>query len=591
MPAAPPGVSSVTPAQRDRSAAFSAPLSAPQRHWVDSTLASLTLRQRVAQMVWIWVLGDYTNSADSTYADDLQLVADERIGGLTMSFGSPIEVAAKVNSLQRAATVPLLVSSDLEPDLGRLVGGSFLPSLMSAGSATILPTNMAIGATGRPEEAFEVGRIVGQEARGVGIQVAFAPVVDVNNNPANPVINTRSFGESPGDVARLSAEFIRGVQSQGVAATAKHFPGHGDTDTDSHLALPIVKSSRTRLDSVELVPFRAAIAAGVAAVMSAHIALPAMGEPTTPATLVPQVITGLLRDTLGFGGVIFTDALTMEAVGKGYSVEQSAVLAIQAGADVLLKPTSATAAIDAVVAAVGRGDITASRIDQSVRRLLELKVRTGVVAARYADLDSLRATVGAPAHWQVARRIAAEAVTCLRNPSAGKDGIPLLPGVRAHIISYAPDAELVAGRAFEAELRALRPDVTVTHISPRTGKEALQAIAALFRPADAVVVTTHVRTIEGVGRFAIAPQVAAWIEELASLRPVIVIASGNPYVIRQFPHVSSYLVTYGIDPSLEQAAARILVGAGHARASGVAPISLPGFFSRGDGGACTTPAS
>ncbi len=542
-------------------------------------------------MVWIWVLGDYTNSADSTYADDLQLVADERIGGLTMSFGSPIEVAAKVNSLQRAATVPLLVSSDLEPDLGRLVGGSFLPSLMSAGSATILPTNMAIGATGRPEEAFEVGRIVGQEARGVGIQVAFAPVVDVNNNPANPVINTRSFGESPGDVARLSAEFIRGVQSQGVAATAKHFPGHGDTDTDSHLALPIVKSSRTRLDSVELVPFRAAIAAGVAAVMSAHIALPAMGEPTTPATLVPQVITGLLRDTLGFGGVIFTDALTMEAVGKGYSVEQSAVLAIQAGADVLLKPTSATAAIDAVVAAVGRGDITASRIDQSVRRLLELKVRTGVVAARYADLDSLRATVGAPAHWQVARRIAAEAVTCLRNPSAGKDGIPLLPGVRAHIISYAPDAELVAGRAFEAELRALRPDVTVTHISPRTGKEALQAIAALFRPADAVVVTTHVRTIEGVGRFAIAPQVAAWIEELASLRPVIVIASGNPYVIRQFPHVSSYLVTYGIDPSLEQAAARILVGAGHARASGVAPISLPGFFSRGDGGACTTPAS
>lgn len=541
-------------------------------------------------MVWIWVLGDYSNASDSTYAEDLRLVADAQVGGLTMSLGSPIEVAAKINAFQRAAVVPLLISSDLEPDLGRLVGGAFLPSMMSAGSATILPSNMAIGATGRPEEAYEAGRIVGKEASAVGIQIAFAPVVDVNNNPANPVINTRSFGESPTDVARFSAEFIRGVQTEGIAATAKHFPGHGDTDTDSHLALPVVKSSRSRLDSVELVPFRAAIAARVAAVMSAHIALPAIGEATTPATLAPQVLTGLLRDTLQFTGVVFTDALTMEAVGKGYPVEKSAVLAVQAGADVLLKPTSATAAIDAVVAAVERGDITPDRVEQSVRRLLELKVRTGVSSARYADLDSLRAIVGAPAHWAVARRIAAEAVTCLRNPPGGKDGIPLAPGVSARVVTYAPDAELMAGRAFEAELRALRPDVSVTRISPRTAKEALQAISAALRPGDAVVVTTHVRTIEGVGRFAIAPQVASWIDELASTRPVIVIASGNPYVIRQFPHVSSYLVTYGIDPSLEQAAARILVGSGQARATGVAPISLPGLFSRGDGGACTSPS-
>jgi beta-N-acetylhexosaminidase len=216
-------------------------------------------------MMMVWVLGDYTNAREPGFLNIVQQVERDGVGGLVMSLGSPVEVAAKVNYLQRRARVPLLVASDVEPNLGRLEGGVFAPSLMSGGTATVLPSNMAIGATGRDEDAEAAGRIIGIESLAIGIHMAFAPVVDVNNNPSNPVINVRSFGENPQQVARLSAAFVRGVQGVGVAATAKHFPGHGDTDVDSHLGLPVINVPRARLDSVELVPFVATVGAGAAA--------------------------------------------------------------------------------------------------------------------------------------------------------------------------------------------------------------------------------------------------------------------------------------------------------------------------------------
>ena len=529
-------------------------------------------------MVMLWVLGDYAHVEDSTFADVRRAVAQDRIGGVIMSLGSPIEVASKVNSLQRLATVPLLVASDLEPGLGRLVGGTFVPTLMSAGSATVFPSNMAIAATGDVRAAEEVGRIIGREARAVGMHLAFAPTVDVNNNPANPVINTRSFGEDPQRVAELSAAFVRGMQAEGVAATAKHFPGHGDTDTDSHLALPVVRSDAARLASVELVPFRASIDAGVVGVMTAHIALPAVGIHSSPATLEPRIVTTLLRDSLGFRGLAVTDALRMQAVGQGYTPERAAVLAVQAGADILLSPTDVTRAIDAVTAAVAQGIIPAQRIDESVRRILELKVRTRAARHAIVSLDSLRQTVGAPAHWAVARDIAARAITLLRDSAAL---VPAARGGRFAVVTYAPDLDVTAGRAFAAELRSLAPQTVVARIDPSTSVAELDSLGARVRGADRIIVTTHVRTIEGAGRFAISPHVAAWIDTLATRERVIVVANGNPYVISQFPRVGSYLVTYGIDASLERAASRALVGG--APISGRAPISLPGFFAAGDG--------
>jgi len=564
-------------------AAFDAsrPLTAAQQRWVDSTLASLSLSDRVGQMVMVWVLGDYTSNGDSTFAEVRRWIEKDHIGGVSMSLGTPIEVAAKINAMQRLSRVPLIASADLEPGLGRLEGGVFSHYLLDAGSATVFPSNMAIAATGRDEDAHDVARAIGEEARAVGIQIDFAPVVDVNNNPNNPVINTRSFGEDPAHVARLATQFVRGLEESGTVATAKHFPGHGDTDVDSHVGLPIVAATMPRLDSVELVPFRAAIRAGAGLVMTAHIALPAVaGDSTTPATLSPGIITGLLRDSLGFGGVTITDAMTMEGVGKGYSTEQSSVLAVQAGADILLKPSDPTRAIAAVVAAVERGEITRSRIDSAVRHVLALKARVGLYQGRVADLEALRDVVGSPAHRALAADVAQRAVTLLRDRDAV---IPTRSG-RALIVQYAPETELKAGRVFGPTLSAGLPQSRVVKVSPTITRPQLDSIGALGQGMDRIIVATYVRRIEGEGRFALPQQIATWIDSLAKLTAgpkVIVAAFGNPYLIRQFPNVESYLVTYGVSDDLERAAARALLGT--APIAGKAPISLPGFFKAGQG--------
>lgn len=557
-------------------AAPTTPLTPDQRRWVDATMARLTPRQRAAQLVTVWVLGDYTNAGDPAFEQVRRWVVEDEVGGLLMSLGSPIEVAAKVNYLQSLARVPLLVSSDLEPGLGRLEGGVFAPNLMRGGSATVLPTAMAIAATGREENALEAGRITGREARAIGIHLAFAPTADVNNNSSNPVINVRSFGEDPQAVARMTSAFVRGVQEEGTAATIKHFPGHGDTDTDSHNALPVVRSDRRRLDEVELVPFRAAIAAGAAGVMSAHIALPAIQGDSTPATLAPSIMTGLLQDTLGFKGLVITDALTMQGVGKGYDDERAAVLSIVAGSDVLDKPADARKAIDAVMVAVAKGELTQERVDRSARKILELKARTSAAARPVVSLDSLRMVVAAPAHVQAAQRIAREAITLVR------DSMNLVPlRGRTAVVTYGSDVEIMAGRTLAAQLQAALPGTRVIRLTPRSGKAELDSLAQSLAAFERIVVATAVRTYEGEGRFAIPPHVGAWIDTLATQRNVVVVASGNPYVVRQFPRVGSYMLTYGIGEHLEHAAAAALLG--RAPITGRTPVSLPGAFTMGAG--------
>ena len=560
-----------------------APLPEKAQRWITEAIESLTLRDRVAQMVMIWVLGDYTSTSDSSFAAAAERIELDRVGGVVMSLGSPIEVAAKVNALQRLARIPLLVASDVEPGLGRLEGGVFAPGLLDAGTATVLPNNMAIGATGSARLAYEAGRITGAEARAIGIHLAFAPTVDVNNNPDNPVINIRSFGEDPREVARLSAAFVRGVQSEGVAATVKHFPGHGDTDIDSHLALPIVGASRARLDSLELLPFRATIAAGAAAVMSAHIALPAVSGDSTPATLVPAIMHDLLRDTLGFGGLTVTDAMDMRGVGAGYGVEESAVRAVLAGTDILLMPPHIPAAIAAVVAAVERGEISHERIEASVRRILELKVRTGAIRRPIVPLDSLREIVGSRAHRETAADIANAAVTLLRNDERS---IPFTGTAPTLLLTFALESNLGAGRQFAGELRRALPGTRVARISPSTPRARLDS---LLRDGERVLVATFVRTIEGEGRFAVGEHIARWIDSVAMLRPVTVVAFSNPYVIREFPQVSGYVAAFGRGDALERAAARAITGQMPFR--GRSPISLPGFFHTGSGYADPTPVA
>jgi beta-N-acetylhexosaminidase len=554
------------------------PLPAPHVQWIDRTLRSLTLRQRVAQMMMVWVLGDYTNARDPGFVRLVGHVERDGIGGVVMSLGSPIEVAEKLNALQRRATVPLLVASDVEPGLGRMEGGVFVTASYSAGSATVLPSNMAIGAADDDSVAEAMGRITGLESRAVGIHMAFAPVVDVNNNPANPVINTRSFGEDPQRVAALAAAFVRGVQSAGVAATAKHFPGHGDTDTDSHLGLPVITVPRERLDAVELVPFASAIGAGAAGMMTAHIALPVAYGDSTPATLSSRVMRGLLRDTLGFSGVTVTDAMTMEGIAKGFGTEESSIRAVEAGDDIILMPSDVGTAIDAIVRAVESGRLSATRIDESVRRILALKLRTGAASTPQVSLDSLRGIVADPAHRALAQRAAERAITLLR------DSATLVPVRRTgivHVITVVPDNDPQAGTWFAAEMRTGDARVRTTRLSPRAQRRELDSLARVVRKADRVVVYSYTRTLEGEGRLAIPSPIAGFVSRLAPSKKLIVVAGGNPYQIRQMSKIPTYLVTYGRGEALERAAARAILGT--TPITGRTPVSLPGHFARGEG--------
>lgn len=559
------------------------PLTAAQKQWVDKTLASLSLRERAAQMVVVWMLGDYTSSRDSVYTQLVRWVEQDKVGGATVSLGTPVEVAVKLNDLQSRASVPLLISSDLEPGLGRLETGIFTHYMLETGGATAFPTAMGIAATQRDSDAYDAGRIIALEGRAVGIHVNFAPVVDVNNNPSNPVINVRSFGEDPNRVARLSALFVRGALDGGELPTAKHFPGHGDTDVDSHVGLPVIGADVAHLMNLELVPFKAAIDAGVALVMTAHIALPAIDGDNTPATLSPKIITGLLRDSLGFTGVAITDAMTMEGIGKGYTTEQSSVLAVKAGADILLKTSDPTRAINALVAAVESGELTRARIDSAARRMLELKARVGLSEGGQTSLTYLRDVVGSPAHRAVAADIARRAVTLI---SDRDQLVPLSTRGRSLVVQYMPETELRAGRIFGAAIRAGRArsngiETVLAKVGPGVTRDVLDSLGRLADSSDVVVIATYVRRVEGEGRFAVPQQVAAWIDAVARRRKTVVVAFGNPYVIRQFPGVSSYVVTYGVGDDLERGAAGALLG--DQKITGRTPVSLPGFFKAGDG--------
>src|SRR5688572_28605137 len=377
---------------------------------IEGTLAGLSLRDKAAQLVWPWFLGDYLSTDSPGWQRLERLVTEEHVGGFIVSVGSPLDIAVKVNALQRASRLPLLFSADFESGAGfRVRGGYFVPNAIDLGGATIFPLQMALGATGDTSLAYEMGRVTAVEGRALGVHVSYGPVLDVNNNPANPVIGARSFAEDPVLAGRLGAAFVRGVQEHGMLATGKHFPGHGDTESNSHLSLSTVTASRARLDSVELVPFRAAIDAGVGAIMTYHGILPALDSSGVPATLSTPMLSGLLRGALGFKGLLITDAMDMAGVLKQFGAAESAKRAIEAGADILLMPADVAGMIDAVVAGVREGRYDERRLDASVRRVLELKRRFNLDRHRFVDLDSVRHIVGDTANAAVARRIAERA--------------------------------------------------------------------------------------------------------------------------------------------------------------------------------------
>jgi beta-N-acetylhexosaminidase len=491
------------------------------------------------------------------------------VGGLIVSVGSPLDIAAKLNRLQERSTLPLLIASDLE-------GGTSI----RFNGGTPLPPNMGVAATGSDSAAYQMGRITALEGRAVGVHLAFAPVADVNNNPDNPIINTRSFGEDPVTVGRMVAAEIRGLQDHGMLATAKHFPGHGDTGTDSHLSLPVIASDWPRLDSVELVPFRSAIEAGVKVVMSAHIALPAIdpGEPR-PGTVAPGVLTGILRDSLGFDGLVVTDALDMGGITNAYGADAS-VRAFLAGADLLLQPANAAAAIAAMEAAVARGEITAERLDRSVRRVLQAKLDLGLFTRRTVSLDSLPAIVGSARFLEEAREMAARSVVMVKDVNGTVHGLRRgKPAIT--LVTFGEEDNRTVGLALAAELRRLGFAPGVVRLWPGSGAASYDSAAAALARRPVALFVTADKPTAWRGNIGLPERLSSLIGTTARARPTILVSLGNPYLISRLPEVGSYLIGWRSNPVTEEAVARALAGA--APITGRLPISIPPLYARGWG--------
>jgi beta-N-acetylhexosaminidase len=556
----------------------------------------MTLEEKVGQLVMVGFDGH------SPSAQVLRLVRKHYIGGIiyfARNVRSLQQVAELSDSLQQAAqeagTLPLWIAIDQEGGMVvRITDG-----------VALMPGAMALAAGGASEAAYEAARISGRELRALGINLNLAPVLDVNNNPRNPVIGVRSFGESPETAAAFGAAAVRGMQDGGVAATAKHFPGHGDTEVDSHLDLPTVPHGRERMFAVELKPFIAAIEAGVDCIMSAHIYFPAFETRQLPVTLSPAVLTGLLRGELNYDGVIVTDCMEMKAIASHYGTVEAAVMAIEAGADAVLVSHTydlQCAALEALVAAVRSGRISEERIDASVRRLLTLKTKRGLLAggtganaaeSRGANagmaangvaaapgwqaqpLAKRLASVGTAQHLTASKRFSEASVTVVKDggllPLAAKPTLVL--GIEPAVVTIVDDA-LTARQTIGEALAELGFEVEELVI-PLAETAACQAKALeLARCYDQIVIVTYNAHFDNA-------QAALVHELLAAGKLPIVVATRNPYDLLAFPDVPAYVCTYESRPLALQSAARLL--AGRIAAQGRLPVSIGADYPLGWG--------
>jgi beta-N-acetylhexosaminidase len=555
--------------------------------------AALALDEKIGQLFVYPATGRFMNEESAEYRALVHQVRDNRVGGILWYLLSDVSETARLDRrLQAIARRPLLIAADLEAG----VGMRFLDT-------TSWPWPMAVAATGDPSFAEREGRIVAEEARSLGVNQLYAPVADVNVDPANPAINVRSYGEDPETVGRFVAAFVRGVQSGGVLATAKHFPGHGDTRIDSHRALPVLHADRERLERVELVPFRAAIAAGVGAVMTAHLSIPSLDatpapvralapgenpetddpseiarDATVPASMSPAIVEGLLRRELGFAGLVLTDAVDMGGIVDHFDPGEAAVRAILAGGDQVIKSPDTDAAIAGVRRAVANGRISEARLDQSVARILEAKRR---FPAPDPDPEAPFRVVDRPEHRALAEEIAARAVTLVREAPGA---LPLAVTQRVvHLVVNDVASVAAPGRelARELELRFGRAPQTFV-FDPRSRAEDVEPLVEASSGANAVLVSLFVRVRTGSGKLVLPEAARDAIGRLSSSGVRLVgVSFGNPYVAADLPGLTTYLAAYGDQPVMQIAVARAIFG--ESVISGRLPVTIAGVAERGTG--------
>jgi beta-N-acetylhexosaminidase len=566
--------------------------------WADKELRRMSIEQKIGQLISVGVNATFLNQDSDAFRALKRQVEENHIGGIILFRGPVYESVVLMNRMQQVAKYPLLISADLEAGSG-----------MRFEDTVNFPWNMAVGATDNPEYARRQGEATAREARALGVHQVYAPVVDVNNNAANPVINVRSYGEDPVHVSRFAAAFTDGAQKAGVIATAKHFPGHGDTAIDSHRGLPEINVGRERLNNVELVPFRAAIDAGVGSIMVAHIGLPQL-DPTSvkplpreqrlridtdeageivaesaaiPATVSP-VIGRLLRDDLKFSGLIVTDALSMSGLTIYFNQDEAAVRALEAGADMLLKPADNDAAFRGVREAVRSGRLTEKRLEESARKILAAKYDLGLVKQRITPIDEIDRLVSSRDTGNLAREIAEHAVTLVRND---ENLVPLSNlKADARIFNLAitnGDDRLFVTNSFVNTLKREGRVMETIVLDDRSSDEEVRKTLDKAKGADVVIASLYGRVRSGQVRSVGLPDPGAKALSalIQSKARIVGISFGNPYLLQNFPELRTYMVAYGDMPSLQQASARALLG--QIDITGKLPISLPGLYPRGTG--------
>ena len=547
----------------------------------------------------IWCRASFLNVESPEYLQWREDMQKYHVGGFAMTVhvdgpfllrSEPYEAAELLNRLQRESKLPLLFAADFERGVAtRLMG------------TTNFPAAMAFGADGSLEDAETFGRITAQEARAVGVHWNFFPDADVNSNPANPIINTRSFGEDPKQVSDLVTAYIKGAREGGMLTTAKHFPGHGDTATDSHLGVASVNGDRAHLDSIELPPFRQAIAAGVDSVMVAHVTVPALdADPNHVATISPAVVTDLLEKQMGFKGLIVTDALDMAGLTHLFAnnIGRAAVEAFKAGNDVLLIPADLGASYEAMVKAVRSGEITPQRLDHSVLKILKIKGRLSLNAARTVDLSTLASAVGKPENITFGQQVADAAITLVRDngkvlplksKGTAKAGLPYTTREETHnqtvAVLFSDDVRTDSGRAFGREFRARIPDARVIYVDPRIAAGMSDEVLKAVDEAETVVAAVYVIPTAGkVGNsMAMADATATLLQQVLdrAAGKTAVIAMGNPYLASDFPKIENYVCTFSNASVSEVAAIKALFGEIPIR--GHLPVTIPNVAQRGAG--------
>ncbi|KAB2924740.1 MAG: serine hydrolase [Bacteroidetes bacterium] len=538
--------------------------------WTDSVLASMSVEEKVGQLFVVWTTSHYMPGDSRRWNELMRYAAERKVGGFYFSLGGIYEFPVHANKLQAAAKTPLLITVDFEWGAG-----------MRIGQGTTFPRAMALGATRDTALAYRMGLAVAAEARALGVHQNYSPVADVNNNPKNPVINTRSFGEDPLLVSAMARAFLRGEQEGGLIATVKHFPGHGDTDIDTHLDLPSVHYDRARLDSVELLPFRDAIRAGVMSVMSAHIHADAFeSSDSVPATVSSAVLTTLLRGELGFGGLVVTDALAMQGITKLFTPGEAAKRAFLAGADVLLMSPDTDEAIDSLVAAVRRGAVTMERLDRSVRRILEHKRWAGLDRKRTVEIDSVQWAVGTEAPKSLAREIARRSVTVLGN-AGGLLPLRNLNGSKLLMVVFSDDEDPDGNRELYRELRE-RAKMELAILDPRSNAMEYDEALKKVKKADLVIAQFVYQMRSGTMTGFLPKEVTGFLRKVDSMKKkVVAISTANPYVVMDIPVPEAVVLTYSTSAASEAACAEVLFG--EVPAQGRLPITIPGRGAYGDG--------